>query len=238
MLTPAQKKFRRQMKELQMNGQYNPDESIYAPIKPKLEERDVSPFNRKRSLKSKTTFSIIGIILFLSIFSNIPKSLYNDYIVYKHAKIVSYLEKNMEYTQKSSQIVNTIVSTLNNPSFQNANNIRQARDTVKDLMNNSIQLDAPSEFKEHKEAFLADMEQRLVILTYLDVTRNSSTYDRNEFQSYINELKVKQELERDSLKRAFNEADIEYTELADGTIQFWYKTNDPSKAKPSSLLYK
>ncbi|OIK16321.1 hypothetical protein BIV60_04705 [Bacillus sp. MUM 116] len=73
----------------------------------------------------------------------------------------------------------------------------------------------PAGFSEHKQDFLEVNKERLKILKYYQ--KNT----KKEMTPALNQLYVKQELEKDSLINAFKKAAMKYKENEDGTIQYW-----------------
>jgi uncharacterized protein YccT (UPF0319 family) len=99
------------------------------------------------------------------------------------------------------------------------------------VYNQSIELEAPKAFQHHKDTFISLMNQKRLIFRLLEVSSETNTYNQNSFTALIKELNTLASSERISLIDAFKAADIEYQLLSDGSIKYWYKTNNPSLEK-------
>lgn len=215
-----QKHFRNQIKELNQDGYQLGEESIYHPVK------------RKRFKRPWWTYSLIGIILFLVTFSSLPVKIYNDVIVYKDGKMYDYLNTSKQYDIQSDMIVRNLVAQAAQLSSISLPELQREKTTVNRLTVETEKLKAPSIFKKHKETLIDVIQQRLFIITYLELLAKTGSPYSGELTPHINELNVKQELKRSALIDAFEEANIEYTIQVDGTIQYQYKSYLNRKYQP------
>ncbi|WP_053360729.1 hypothetical protein [Bacillus sp. FJAT-27251] len=212
MATPAQKHFRNQVKKMNREGHDFGEESIYLPIR------------KIRKQRPWWTYSLLGIVLFLFTFSSIPTKLYHDVVVYKDGKMYDYLKAGDQYNLQSNVILGSLLPQASQLSSINLLDLQRKKEELSTLTVASGQLKAPDNFIKHKESFSEVMQQRLFILTYLEMlVKRGGTYN-GELTSHINELNVRQQLEKSSLIQAFEEAKIKYKVLPDGTIEYEYRT--------------
>ena len=200
MPTPAQKQFKERVRGLQDKGYFT--ETVYSPTK------------RKR-IKSIKWPSLIVVAIFL--LSAIP-SLYNQYTVSKHERMVTYLNKTFDQDKDSTKLINQI-SKVNTMSA-----IPTAKSNLYAILTEAKSTTAPRAFNEYNQRFLDVLQQKLLILTYIEITGKLHHYNSEELQPYFAELTHKQTNMREQLKRTFDKEDITYTEQPDGTITYWYKS--------------
>lgn len=217
MATPAQKHFRKEMKELNRSSQPFGQTDIYQPA-----------FKSRRS-KPRWSYSLIAIVLVLTLLSGMPKQFYNNFIVYKHDKMITYLQEQQAYTEQSAAILNTYLIQSSTPASLNINALQESKKSLNNLILEANNMKAPSAFKEHKNSVIEIMEKRLFIVTYIEVLASSSSQNYNELTPHINELNTRQQLERNQLAGIFEEEDIPYILEDDGSIRYEYKTYRPMK---------
>lgn len=211
MPTPAQTHFKDQIRELNQAGYPINEETIYHPVK------------RKQNKRPWWTFSIIGIILFLVAFSNIPIKLYNDIVVYKDRKMFDYIKMSEQYNLQTSAIINTHLTQISQRSEPNSVQLQQDKEMLNKLIVETKQLKAPANFTIHKELLIDILQDRLFIITYLEMLAKTNSPYGEEITVHTNDVNVKQEMLRSTLIQAFEKSNIDYTSLSDGTIQYEYK---------------
>ncbi len=97
--------------------------------------------------------------------------------------------------------------------------IQRAKEKQELLLQNVMDIKTPTSFKNHKHDFINMLEHRLLIFSHVEKGTDADTLNK-----YLVELKVKQELQRDSLILAFENAKITFTLESDGTLL--YSLND------------
>lgn len=201
--------------------------------------RSSQPFNQTdiyqpafkiRQPRPRWSYSLIAIVLILVVLSGMPKQFYDNFIVYKHDKMIAYLKEQQAYTEQSAAILNTYLMQSSAPASLNLNSLQESKKILSDLILEANNMKAPSAFKEHKNSVIGIMEKRLFIVTYLEVLASSSQ-NYNELTPHINELITRQQLERNQLAGIFEEENIPYILEDDGTIQYEYKTYRPGNGK-------
>lgn len=196
MATPAQKHFRKEMKELNRSSQPFGQSDIYQPA-----------FKSRRP-RARWSFSLIAIVLVLTILSGMPKQFYNNFIVYKHEKMIAYLKEQQADTEQSGAILNTYLMQSSTPASLNIDALQESKKSLNNLILEANNMKAPSAFIEHKNSVIGIMEKRLFILTYLEVLASSRSQNYNELTPHINELNTRQQLERNQLAGIFEEENI------------------------------
>ncbi|WP_342433040.1 hypothetical protein [Neobacillus sp. FSL H8-0543] len=199
MLTPAQKKVRQEMEELQINGQLRHSVA------------KVPPVMRHTEPKKRVKRGFFGPLLILSL---IILVIYQFYTKESTEKAISYLSELQTINGQSDQMFNQDPRKIN----LNTLAIQQAIESHEDLLLKVKDLQTPSNFKNHKRDFINMLEQRGIILSYLA----TASTDTSTLNKYLLELKIKQELQRDSLALALENAKIEYEQVRDGTISYWF----------------
>ncbi|CAM3830069.1 hypothetical protein [Mesobacillus thioparans] len=180
------------------------------------------------------TYSIAGILLFLVMFSTITNKLYNDYIVYKHDRVLNYLQTHEDYTEKSDYILNGYITQVSQNSPWDLGSLQKDKAAMNMLLIESKKLKAPSAFKSHQQAFLEVMEKRLLIITYIEVLAKTNSGYTEELDQHINELNVSRKLEQNRLINVFEADGIDYTILPDGKIMYRVLTYYPKNSKELS----
>ncbi|AGK55793.1 hypothetical protein [Bacillus sp. 1NLA3E] len=171
---------------------------------------------------------LLGLLLLLYIFSDKIINLYNRYFVNEDKLLVTYLDKTDLYNDDSDAIVKNVKLKLFRLSAEEYSvEIKNTQDQLQELTKTTKNLKTPKGFSNHKKSFMAVMKERMLVLSYLDKARKDNSFD--ELNAHFDELAHKQELERSSLKKAFDDAGIEYKELGDGSFRYWYKSHS---AKP------
>ncbi|TDK62171.1 hypothetical protein E2K98_08895 [Bacillus salipaludis] len=201
MLTPAQQKIRQELEELQIKGLLQ------------TEQKNIHPQIVHQSNRDKSGFRITGTVLFIFVLLIFSLAIYNKITIEMKESLISYLAKAQKLNRKGDRILDNIRSE---PS-PSRDKIIQALSMQRKLNEKAKDLKAPANFSELKSDFLTVNEERLKILT--DMLKNNLT----GMTPSLNQLYVKQELEKDRLIRAFQKASIKYKKYENGTIQYWYK---------------
>jgi hypothetical protein len=102
--TPAQKHFRKEMKELNRSSHPFSQTDIYQPAL------------KSRRPRARWSYSLIAIVLVLTVLSGMPKQFYNNFIVYKPEKMIAYLKEQQAYTEQSGAILNTYLMQSSTPA--------------------------------------------------------------------------------------------------------------------------
>jgi hypothetical protein len=189
MLTPAQQKIRQELEELQVNGLHR-------------EKQDQTLPSKKRRF-TNWSFYLIGILLLTIIcsvvkFSNHPLD-----------DSITYLTKVQAYNSQSDAL---LISFIHQSGT--VEEMQQAAAKQNQLLQNTIKLKAPADFKEHQQDFIEVINQRTNILTSLAGSNKVN----------LIELTVKEELAKESFERALQKEKIKYHLQKDGTIEFWINT--------------
>ncbi|MDQ1144309.1 hypothetical protein QE429_001136 [Bacillus sp. SORGH_AS 510] len=194
MLTPAQRKVKQELEELQLK----------APLQPKDEEP--SPLKSHR----RKWFYMMGVIFafFISIF------ILQDLFSTSQDEIVSYLKMEQAYYNQSSNLLNGAIE-------QDSASLKQASEKQAVLVQKVKKLKAPAELRIHKQYLLDVMQHRLDLITYLAETPHRDTFQVNKA---LLKLKVSQGLAAERLTTAFDREKIKYIEQEDGTIEYWVDT--------------
>ncbi|MGG1396560.1 hypothetical protein ABE288_01465 [Bacillus salipaludis] len=198
MLTPAQQKIRQELEELQIKGLLQ------------TEQKNNHPEIVQQSNREKRGFRITGTVLFIFVLLIFSLALYNKKSIENKEAFISYLAKAQDLNEKGDRVLANIQSEPN-PS---RDKIIQALSLQRKLHEKAKDLKPPANFSELKSDFLAVNEERLNILT--DMLKRG-------MKPSLNQLYVKQELEKDRLIRAFQKTSIKHKEYKDGTIRYWYK---------------
>ncbi|MDQ6600389.1 hypothetical protein [Bacillus salipaludis] len=201
MLTPAQQKIRQELEELQIKGLLH------------TEQKNNYPEIKQLSNRDKRVFKITCMVLFIFVLLIFSLALYNKKSIENKEAFISYLSKAQDLNQKGDRLLDNTQSEPNPSRIK----IIQALSLQRKLNEQAKNLKAPANFSELKKDFLAVNEERLNILT--DMQKNNLTGMKRS----LNQLYVKQELEKDRLIRAFQKASITYKKYENGTIQYWYK---------------
>jgi len=140
MLTPVQKKIRRELEELHVNGmiqqQAHLSESVQA--------------------VPKKTSRFIKMILFVLVCTIVSIVIYIQYTRYNHNEFILYLSK-VQLIHLESETM------LKNLPASNPETITAAADLLTETEN----VAAPLGFREHKQDLIHEMEQLLVVIRYL-----------------------------------------------------------------------
>jgi hypothetical protein len=99
MATPAQKNFRKQMKQLNQQRDMRYDD-IYRPI-------------LKRKTPNKWSWGVIGFILLALFASGLSMKLYNELTIQHDQKIRSYLQEREQYFSSSDQSFKHLMTKVN-----------------------------------------------------------------------------------------------------------------------------
>ncbi|MGV2939707.1 hypothetical protein AB5I83_08960 [Mesobacillus sp. LC4] len=219
MVTPVQKNFRKEMQELNRTGSDFSADSIYHSGK------------KKRNKRPWWTYSVMGTLLFLLMFSTVPYKLYNDYIVNKHDRMFNYLQTHKDYTEKSDFILQGYITQATHNTPWDLGSLQNDKAAMHMLLIESEKMKAPSAFNTHQQAFLETMEKKLFIITYLEILAKTNSGYNGELDQHINDLNVSRQLEQDRLIRIFKAEDIDYTLQPDGTLMYHIKTYYPENSK-------
>ncbi|WP_026575869.1 hypothetical protein [Bacillus sp. UNC438CL73TsuS30] len=203
MLTPAQQKIRQELEELHINGLLQ------------TEQKNNQPKVMQQSDRDKKGFRNTGTVLFILVLLIFSLTLYNKKSIENKEAFISYLAKAQDLNKKGDRVLANIQSEPNTSRTE----MIQALSLQSKLNEQAKELKVPAGFSELKKDFLAVNEERLNILTEM-LKKNLTGMTPS-----LNQLYVKQELEKDRLIRAFRRTSIKHKEYEDGTIQYWYKNH-------------
>jgi hypothetical protein len=206
MLTPAQKKVRHELEELQINGRLHQHENnLPQPIE-----------HSQTNTTSNFRFIVITLILVSCLIVII--SLLNRKMTESHQDILNYLTKAQALNRQSERMLDNHIDNVHlEISRQPLSEMEAIRVKQDELLLQAMDLKAPASFKDHQNDFIEEMDQRLTIFTLLEV----NPANRTQLNKYLIELRIKQELQRESLLVALERANIKHAQEADGTIKYW-----------------
>jgi Arm DNA-binding domain len=206
MLTPAQKKVRQELEELQINGRLHQHENnLPQPIE-----------HSQTNTTSNFRYIVITVILVSCLIVVI--SLLNSKMTENHQDILNYLSKAQALNNQSERMMDDHIDNIHMEFSRKAHSELEAIKLKQaELLLQAMDLKAPASFKDHQDDFIKEMDQRLTIFTLLE----ANPANRTQLNKYLIELRIKQELQRESLLLALERANIKHAQEADGTIKYW-----------------
>jgi hypothetical protein len=182
--------------------------------------------NKLKNFKQKVLLILflffLSIIVFFSFFSDNALKLYEKYFVNNHQEVVTYLQKVSMYNKVSTEILDSIrvkFNTLSEDEYDRE--VKTAQADLQKIISQVAALKPPEDFKQHKETFIEVLHYQLHVLSVYNKTRKSYVF--NELENSMSELNQKQDTERKALLNAFKAEGIEYKQVGNGSIRFWYK---------------
>lgn len=185
-----------------------------------------NPIKSKSSKKNRLIgiVVLIGLVLAVSFSYKKMISLYNHYFVNNHQEVNAYLEKVQLFNDSSDMIVNNIrLKLYNTDENEYIRLIQDGEDAIRDELQEMNAVKPPGVFSAHRNAFLAVLNQKITILENYKNTKKN--YQFEELNKSIDVLGQRQDLERKALIHSFKKEGIEYKQLGDGSIRYWYKNH-------------
>jgi hypothetical protein len=169
----------------------------------------------------------LGILFFtLYIFADNAVNLYEKYFVNNDKQVIIYLDTVNQNKIESSAILENIQlkfyrNYLNKEDYNNE--IKSAHDDLQQMIHQTIELNPPKKFSQHKASFLKVLNQEKLVLTLYQETKE--TNGSENLNKSLSDLTYKQEMEKIALLKSFKNAGVKYKQLGNGTILYWYKTH-------------
>jgi hypothetical protein len=168
----------------------------------------------------------LGIMFTLYVFSDNAVKLYEKYFVNNDKQVIAYLDTINQYKSESSTILENIQLKFyrNYLNIEDYNNeVKSAQEDLQQMIQQTIALNTPKKFSEHKASFLKVLNQEKLVLSLYQETKE--TNGSENLNKSLSELTHKQEMEKNALVKSFKNAGVKYKQLGNGTILYWYKTH-------------
>jgi hypothetical protein len=173
---------------------------------------------------------MICVLLFFSTLSGNAIKLYEKYFVNDHHEVLSYIEKIDRYNRDSTEIVDRIrLELYRTNQGEYSNDVRKAKEELQQVVNQAVTLSPPRSFVQHKNLLIAVLHQQIIVLTTYNNTKKTYVFDK--LKTSVGDLNQKQDLERKALLKALNKEGINYKQLGDGSIRYWYKSHSAKSLK-------
>lgn len=195
MLTSAQQKVKQELEELKANGHYHrqDDEVVITP--------------KTHSLKK--AFSVMGIGLLLLLFGIFIFGVLSP----NQEMFFKYILKEQEYNLLSMELFADCLEA----DQMDESRLERSKTKHEELLLKVKKMQAPAELKAHKQDFINLIEQRAATFAFVSGTKPA---DPIQFNKFLLELDIKQELAKESLLKAFDREKIKYLENEDGSVQY------------------
>jgi hypothetical protein len=180
MATPAQKNFRKQMKQLNHERDTRYDD-IYRPV-------------RKKKTPPKWSWGAIGFILLALFLSGLPMKIYNELTVHHDQKIRSYLQEREQYFSSSDQSFKQLMTKVNEASGELAYLKIDINETDIMLKQNHLKIMGilpPRDFKELPPKTMELYVIKQAAVDYLVSSSTENTYHSEILSTYIEESNMK-----------------------------------------------
>ncbi|WP_186580178.1 hypothetical protein [Aquibacillus kalidii] len=177
---------------------------------------------KKYRNKKRLGFGTGLIILILaSILFQLPQRIYNEYQIYHHQKMKSYLDNTKEYSNFITLYVNPLTQDLPNVNLEWVQNML----TENNRLGEEIESLKPvSGFKEHHEGLVEFTEQIGIYLREIERIGMTSNYDYDYMKHLSDQINVAHSQMKSYLVKGFQSEDIPYRLKEDGSYEYTIKT--------------
>lgn len=229
MATDTQKKFRREMGELANKRNEIQTPRVYSYINKDFVDNRVK-INKRRIISFSGIITFIALMMY---FSPFIKSVINRYVSYNQRPIISYLEKIDTYNKQFNSVftkTNNDVKNLDMKSLDSRNqfiySMNDNLNAIQNIISDVNAIKAPEDLSRYKELTI-QMYKDVVSVTnnYIKgVSRNSqSNFDSAD--EYINQYNNDSAKRRVELMNIFDKYKIKYETQPNGSLRYWYNTN-------------
>lgn len=168
---------------------------------------------------------LISVLLIFSFvyyfFSDDAKAYYDLHYGKEHQKIQAYLKEVNWIDKDSSDTIESIRNKLYvTPIDKYTVNIENAKNDVQNLINQANRLSAPKGFQRHKELFIKDLNQRMVVLSNYVKVSNTFPYQIQDSFTGMDVLYQLKEAETKELLKDLEKSGFVPKQLSDGSIKF------------------
>jgi hypothetical protein len=176
----------------------------------------------KRLLGFITLFSVLLIFSFVYYgFSDDAKAYYDLHYGKEHQKIQAYVTEVNWMDKNSNDTIESIRNKLYvTPIDQYSVDIENAKNDVQDLINQANSLTAPKGFQKHKELFIKDLNQRMVVLSNYVKVSNTFPYQIQDWFTGMDVLYQLKEAETKELVKDLENAGFDPKQIKDGSVKY------------------
>ncbi|MGR3764085.1 hypothetical protein [Rossellomorea sp. NS-SX7] len=212
MATPAQKNFRKQMKQLNQHRDTRYDD-IYRPV-------------RQKKTPPKWSWGVIGFILLALFASGLPMKIYNELTIHHDQKIRSYLQEREQYFSSSDQSFKQLMTKINEANGDLSSlkmDINETDIMVKQNYLKLMELQPPRDFKDLHTKTMELYVIKQAAVDYLASSSQSNTYHPEILSTYIEESNLKLSQLHPLLIKGLQKANLRYKINQDGSLTYWVK---------------